>query len=511
MSAPTFEALLDRLGRPYAAGRLAPPGSLDEALTATLRDYKLRVAKRYRTLPPSLAPMVLPEGTLWVSPKIDGELWFGWRKDGVAILCAPNGRMLHGVPVVAALDRALPAGESLVAGELFIAATADGPRPRVFHVARALRDPSQAARIGFKAFDVVTWDGEDLAREPYERRLAALSAGFPESGPASRVVTVPVDKRGALERYREWVESKRFEGLVARHDIAGVFKIKPEIGLDAVVIAWSDKLVGDRVELRELHVALMRDDGSFHVLGTVGSGLDDATRASLLARLNELAAPSGYRMANREGTLCRFVRPELVVELKCSDLMGADPGEPPTLRMTLDWSAERGWSAREAEPLPVMIGPVFVRVRDDKRPDRADIGLEQIRQVSPFEGEDDIAAPVARPPIVYPAGGPASAASAGSAQSAETQATRSEILVRRVWTKVTKGQTAVRKLVAWATHKAELDPRYPPFVVAFTDFSPGRKEPLQRELRVASCRATLDRHIAAWLDDNVKKGWTEVS
>ena len=73
----TFSALLDQHGRPYANGRLAPPGSLDEALTATLRDYKLRVAKRYRTLPPSLAPVVLPEGTLWVSPKIDGELWFG--------------------------------------------------------------------------------------------------------------------------------------------------------------------------------------------------------------------------------------------------------------------------------------------------------------------------------------------------------------------------------------------------------------------------------------------------
>lgn len=487
----TFSALLDQHGRPYANGRLAPPGSLDEALTATLRDYKLRVAKRYRTLPPSLAPVVLPEGTLWVSPKIDGELWFGWRRGDEAILCAPNGRMLHGVPVTAALDRALPKdGESLVAGELFIAATADGPRPRVFHVARALRDPSQATRIGFKAFDVITWRGQDLGREPYDRRLAALTEGFPESGPASRITTVTEDKRGVLERYRDWVESKRFEGVIARHDIAGVFKIKPEIGLDAVVVAWSDKLVADRVELRELHVALLRDDGTWHVLGTVGSGLDDATRQSLLARLNVLAAPSTYRMANREGTLCRFVRPELVVELKCSDLMGAEPGEAPTLRMTLEWSADRGWSAREALPLPVMIAPVFVRVRDDKRPDRADVGLEQIRQISPFEGDDDVAAPVARPP-------------------APTPSTRSEVVARRVWTKATKGQTAVRKLVAWATHKADLDPRYPPFVVAFTDFSPGRKEPLQRELRVASTRDKLDAHIAAWIDDNVKKGWNE--
>jgi len=45
-------------------------------------------------------------------------------------------------------------------------------------------------------------------------------------------------------------------------------------------------------------------------------------------------------------------------------------------------------------------------------------------------------------------------------------------------------------------------------VVAFTDFSSGRKEPLQRELRVASTREKLEEHLKAWEGENVKKGWS---
>jgi len=485
-----LEDMMKAHGRPYGAGRFAPPGSLGDELTEPLREYKLRIAKRYRTLPPPLVEAVLPEGKLYVSPKIDGELWFALRRDGETVLCAPNGRMLDGVPVTAALTQCLAgAGDALVAGELFIAAKEGGPRPRVFHVARALRDPAQAGRIGFKAFDVATWQGEDALKHPYEQRLAILAAAFPESGPASRIVTYEETKRGVLARYREWVETKRYEGLIARHDTGGIYKVKPEIGLDAVVIAWSERIVVDRVELRELHVALLRDDGAFHVLGTVGTGLDDLTRLRMQERLNGIAAESSYRMANREGTLCRFVRPEVVIELKCSDLMGSEPGEPPTLRMTLDYDAAKGWSARAALPLPTLIGPVFLRVRDDKRVDQADVGLDQVRQITPFENDEEAAVPVTR-------------------VTETTLGARSVVLDRKVWVKLTKGQTAVRKYVAWATHKAELDLRYPPFVVAFTDFSSGRKEPLQRELRVASTREKLEEHLKAWEGENVKKGWS---
>lgn len=492
----TIAERLQEHGRPYGGGVFAPPGSLDEALIEPLKTYKSRVAKRYRTLSPAQADWILPDGPLHVSPKIDGELWFALRHGNETVLCAPNGRMLAKIPVANALEHALSSvGDSLIAGELFVAPKEVGARPRVFHVAKALRDPGQSGRIGFKAFDVARFDGEDMLLRPYADRLAILESTLPASGPASPVKVVREDKREVMTRYREWVETKRYEGLVVRHDAGGTYKIKPEIGIDAVVIAWSDRLVLDRVELRELHVALLRDDGRFHLLGTVGSGLDNADRSRLQERLNALATESSYRMANREGTLCRFVRPELVIEIKCSDLMAADPGEPETLRMTLSFDRERGWQAEEPLPMPVMIAPVYLRERDDKRVDVSDVGLAQIRQITPF-GDGDTTGPDGGIP--------------GAAETRAGPGERSTVIHRRVWTKETKGRLAVRKYVAWATNKAERDLRYPAYVIAFTDFAAGRKQPLQRDLRVASSRDKLEEHIRIWEDKNLKRGWTEV-
>nr|MCU0677136.1 hypothetical protein [Myxococcota bacterium] len=87
---------------------------------------------------------------------------------------------------------------------------------------------------------------------------------------------------------------------------------------------------------------------------------------------------------------------------------------------------------------------------------------------------------------------------------------KSEVLDRRVWTKVTKGQTAVRKLLVWKTNKEGADPRFSPYVVQWTDYSAGRKEPLQREVRRAP-NVDVARAIAeSMIAENVKKGWNEV-
>jgi hypothetical protein len=50
-------------------------------------------------------------------------------------------------------------------------------------------------------------------------------------------------------------------------------------------------------------------------------------------------------------------------------------------------------------------------------------------------------------------------------------------LRRDVYTKATHGGQAVRKLVAWATNKHDVDPRFPTFAVLFTDYSAEREQP----------------------------------
>lgn len=481
---------------------LCPPGTLDQidpALVSDLREYKLKVAKRYRAVPPWLVDRAIPEGRLFISQKLDGELWFAAKQDGEVFLCAPNGRVIPNhpgaPPLLGELAKRLAdcPDKTLIAGELHVEVPGERGRARVFHVARTLREAQKKDLVRFSAFDVVR-HGDDKLGRPYDERLDLLTALLGQGDRAGVVVTFTETRDSVMSRYGEWVVSGDHEGLVARHDNGQIYKIKPEIELDAVVVAWSERLVEGRTEMRELHVALVRDEVDtnrpgarvFQLIGTVGGGFDERARETYHQRLTAMTAASSFRMANREGTLCRFVKPELVVTLKCSDVMPPDALEASSTRMALSYDG--AWAQVRPVPSPSLIHPVFQRERPDKRVDAADVGLDQLRQVISF---DEDMAPPTRP------------------ATSQSNLPASRVIDRRAWKKVTKGQMAVRKYVAWATNKRELDPTWPAFVCCFTDYSPGRKEPLQRELRVASTEAKLREHIAAWEADNIKRGWDE--
>jgi len=92
------------------------------------------------------------------------------------------------------------------------------------------------------------------------------------------------------------------------------------------------------------------------------------------------------------------------------------------------------------------------------------------------------------------------------------QLPKSEILRRQAWTKTHKGQTMVRKLVMWQTNKAaqlwaDGPADFPAYVIACTDYSPGRAEPLQRDVRVSNSRAQIDALYDGLVKEKVVKGW----
>ncbi|MBM4321451.1 MAG: hypothetical protein FJ125_16295, partial [Deltaproteobacteria bacterium] len=127
-----------------------------------------------------------------------------------------------------------------------------------------------------------------------------------------------------------------------------------------------------------------------------------------------------------------------------------------------------------------MLNAVFLRTRGDKAAWRPDVRFEQISDLVPVASE-----PTGRAPEL-----PAS-----------------QVLRCEVFTKATRDGLAVRKFVAWRTNKHEADPRFPRFAVLFTDYSPGRRQPLKTELRVAATVESLDAFADGWLAENVKRGW----
>ena len=168
-----------------------------------------------------------------------------------------------------------------------------------------------------------------------------------------------------------------------------------------------------------------------------------------------------------------------------------DARERPTPRVQLaglhdvEWGAlehgERGWTTVREMPGASILHPVFVRIRDDKSVNPTDIRVAQVLERCLIENLGKRAERVVLPP--------------------------SALVRREVYTKEAKGQKSVRKLVVWQTNKNTLDRSYPAFVVHWTDFSPGRKEPLQREVRVAPSLGEAQRIADEIIAENVKKGW----
>ena len=52
---------------------------------------------------------------------------------------------------------------------------------------------------------------------------------------------------------------------------------------------------------------------------------------------------------------------------------------------------------------------------------------------------------------------------------------------------------------------------FPSFVYHYTDYSPDRKDPLKKEIKVSENQKEIEMVLKTELEDNVKKGWEKVN
>jgi hypothetical protein len=178
-----------------------------------------------------------------------------------------------------------------------------------------------------------------------------------------------------------------------------------------------------------------------------------------------------------------MVRPEWVIEISCLDLISQTTRGAPVNRTVLDFqdNGDTGYRVIRRLPLASVISPQFVRRRDDKSVRPQDVRIDQVTAVVEVPLWDRDARKMAVP--------------------------KSEVIRRTVYTKVMKGETMVRKLVLWKTNKETDSDEFPAYVLHFTDFSPSRKTPMAREVRVSSSCEQVSDMWRQLLDENIKKGW----
>lgn len=474
--------------RPLGKGQQTGHNAVtDPELATRLAGYKRSVASQYRAIATEEITGDLPPGALQVSPKIDGELWFLVVDGDECVLISPKAAVVAGdVPILTEARAALvgkTSGRTIIVGELFAAQKPGAGRVRVGDLGSAMGGEAGAEvnRIAFAAFDLLSGGDADTPETPetYGDRLAVLQRWFASGKRVQTVKTQTVSSPAEVANlFREWAEGGKAEGLVVRAVDHRIYKVKPFFTFDAVIIGYTERADAPN-QVRSVLLALMREDGSFQITSSCGNFGGDGERGRFYAALVPMAAPSTFRYANSSGEMYRFVRPEMVIEVRVTDVQADDSSGGAIMRMVLNWGKD-GWSQVAPMPGVSVLHPVFVRTRGDKGVNESDIRIAQLTERVAVKDLTRVVTVASRP--------------------------KSEILRREAYTKDTKGKIAVRKLLVWKTNK-EAESDFPAYVIHWTDYSADRKTPLEREVRQAPTEAEAMKIADALLLDNIKKGW----
>jgi hypothetical protein len=464
------------------------PALTDASFVVRAQDYRRHTAARMIPLETEDILTRLPPSEYHVSLKVDGEFNLLVYADGESLLVNPGGTVRVGLPLLkeaVALFKKAGVKKAILAGELHYE-HAQGKRGRVHDVSRVARQPSTLEELndlGFAAFDIVEVDGARATDgfEPTWKRLTGLFAGGKHC-----TVVESVWLKDAVDieaQFRNWVEQGA-EGAVVRSDAIGMFKLKPRHSIDVAVIGFTEGTDDRAGMVHDLLIALMRADGCLHVLGHVGGGFSIEERRGFLSDLKDMMAKSDYVEVN-DNVAYHMVRPEWVIEISVLEVISHNTRGMPIKKMALHWNAaEKRYQIVRRLPLANLISPQFIRRREDKSVNPIDVRMEQVSDVVEVPLVDRDARQLNLPP--------------------------SQLLRREVCTKQLKGQTMVRKLLLWQTNKARDTDDFPAYVIHYTDYSPNRKTPLERDVRVSSSRAQIEelwRELAA---EAFAKGWTPV-
>ena len=456
---------------------MTAPGSFSETATKSLMDqYRGIVATRYQPCSHTQILTTIKSSAFVVSRKYDGELWYLVTAGSDSKLVAANGRVVSGAHPI--LDGASKlASGLLLAGELYV--PADKGRERVGDVSQALANGG--AGLAFAAFDLVSGPDGTFQDQPYQTRLEAIEAAISSSTELHVVGTKRMaDPQDLVSYFDSEILANGFEGVVVRSDDGRAFKVKQERTVDAVVIGFTEReSATGGIETRSLLLGLKNED-EFILVGVSANAISDFSRTDAHQLLKSQVVGSEYRHAASTGQVYQMVRPDVIVEVNVVDIQSTDSKGLPMKQPTLTFSDNKWFAGKQVNAI-TLINATTTRFRTDKTLDTDGASWRQVQDVAP------------------------------RVDSSVTELPESTVIRRQVWTKGTGDKVDVRKLVVWKTNKEQVDLSYPAYVVHWTDFSKGRKSPLDREVRPAPNEVAALALADQMIEDNIKKGWTEVA
>ncbi len=459
----------------------------DPTLHAKAQDYKRRISGLMYPIEPSYIDEKIPnmEGYA-VTRKMDGEFSMLFFDGKETISVNPGGTMRAGLPAFAELTKHLKDAKiksACLAAELHLKTDKRERIHDVIRIARNPKSPQDLNKLQISVFDILELNGDEFTESV--KTLNTLDDLIQDGNLVGPVEYETTDNRKDIKSAVEkWVTEGGSEGVVVRNEQTGWFKIKPSHTIDVAVLGFSDSPGERRGLLHDIFVGLVRKDGTYHTMAKIGGGFSDDDRTGLFKKLKKRVVASDYIEVNSSHLAYEMVVPELVVEMKCLDMISENSRGGQINRMVLAWNeGEQKYSAVRRMPLVSIISPQFKRLREDKSVSKTETS---VKQVSSLVDIPDIGKKVA-----------------------DLELPQSEVLRREVLTKTIGSKMMVRKLLLWKTNK-EITKEYPAYIVYYTDFSTGRKEPLNTELYPANTKPEAEVKYKEVFKNANKQGWERV-
>ncbi len=463
--------------------REATARAVDPETIAKAFAYKKDFLKRFIAIGPSQIDQRLGDTLYYVTRKYDGEFAMFVYQNGEAVTINRSGRTRLGLPCVDEAARRLEqagVAEAVLPAEIY-ADDAD-KRTRVHDLIHALSKKGDVKTLRLAFFDILELGGAPFRPDSYAETWERLVQWF---GGGVLVKTVEMQEAHSnadvRDLYRRWVEEGTAEGLVVRSNLPFVFKIKPRHSVEGVVVGFTEGTGDQRKQARTFLIALMPSEGKYQIVVHVGGGMEDNLKRDMFERLKDKVIDTDYMETDSNHVAFQMVKPELVMEFSVRDVIYETPNGPvtnPVLRLEGD-----RYVVDQIVSGVSLIAPVFEQFRDDKRADYPDVRLTQIQEFASFEPEEIIERP-------------------------QVAMKESRLLLRDVYTKTLGDKFMLQKYLVWKTNKEETG-QYPAYVLYYTNYSSGRMEPLQREIRASSSEEQIMELYRRYLEENVRQGWSK--
>ena len=440
-----------------------------------IKKYKNSVTRKYIFVSKDEINTI-PKNDLFISKKIDGQLWFYCKSAKNSQIINSNENEISDViqDIKKDLDKKLKKIKNIIlAAELYYLSS---ERERYGDTISGLGDKSKRKALRFGVFDVVYMEKlfPDFNKK-YEFLKKTLNTKTKE--PSHTIEQTKAKQSELTKFFKDKIEKNNAEGLIVR-DNSSIYKIKQEETADLLITGYT---VSDKAnQIRSVSLGVYLNENEIVHIGACGNFTSDALRKDLYKQLTKLKIKSNFQKIASNGAAYNFVKPAIVCEVKLLEFQGDKSNDEPIRHLKYEFTNNSLNATGRARSVSILNSSI-INIRKDKKPNYEDCGLKQIIRISGIAKEN-------------------------FKEQNNKNLPKSKLIKKEVIKKESKKGIAIKKFVLWKSNKEKASD-YPSYLCYYLDFSDSRKDPIKRKIYPFEDEKIGLNHFKKLLDENVKKGW----